>query len=511
MLRQRHARRKRVAGASDNLTSNGPNANASARDEPACRNQGARSRVIEPYLAALEAARPACYWLDRPERPEPTAALAQDVEADLAIVGGGFTGLWAALIAAEESPGRDIVILEADRIGEHASGRNGGFANPSLTHGIENGLMHFPDEMTLLTEYANRNLEEMIATFERHAIDARYEGCGTLDVATVESQVEGLREHIEALQRFGCDAEWLDREQIRDHLVSPTFHGGLWVKRGGGGVLDPAMLCWGLRRAVERLSVRVFEGTSAQRLSRSGDAIELTTPGGRVRARKVLLATNAFRSPLRRMRLAVVPIWDYAFMTEPLTTAQMDSIGWKRRQGAGDCGNQFHYYRLTVDDRILWGGFDAIYHYGSGLRREHEQRRESMERLSRQFFETFPQLAGLRFSHTWGGPIGTTTRFCMDTGSAYGGRVAWAIGYTGLGVVASRFGARIGLDRLDDPESPRLSLRLARRRVVPWPPEPLRYLGIQLTQYELARADRNGGKRGAWLRVLDALKLGFNS
>jgi glycine/D-amino acid oxidase-like deaminating enzyme len=402
-------------------------------------------------------------------------------------VGGGFTGLWAALLAAEESPGRDIVLLEADRIGEGASGRNGGFADPSLTHGLENGLMHFPDEMAELAELGHGNLREMLETLDRHHIDAGYEGRGKLDVANRPDQVDGIREHVPVVNRFGGEAVWLDRDEVRGQVDSPTYLGGIWVKRGGGGVVDPAMLCWGLQRALERLSVRIFEGTSVERLSRSGDAIELHTSGGRLRARKVLLATNAFRSPLRRMRPAVVPVWDYAFMTEPLSPSQKESIGWKNRQGVGDCGNQFHYYRLTLDDRILWGGFDAIYHYRSGLRKEHEQRRESLELLSRQFFETFPQLAGLRFSHTWGGPIG------------------------GLGVVASRFGALIGLDRLDHPDSPRLKLRLARRRAMPWPPEPMRYLAIQLTVRELARADRNDGRRGLWLRLLDALKLGFNS
>jgi len=427
------------------------------------------------------------------------------------IVGGGFTGLWSALIAAEESPGRDIVLLEASRIGEGASGRNGGFADPCLTHGLENGLMHFPDEMAQLTELGNRNFEELLESLDRHSIDARYEGSGKIDVATEPAQVEGLREHIETIERFGGKAVWLDREEVRGELDSPTYHGGLWVQSGGGGVLDPAMLCWGLQRALERLSVRIYEGTSVERLARSGGGIELHTSGGRVRARKVLLATNAFRSPLRRMRPSVVPVWDYAFMTEPLSASQKAAIGWKNRQGVGDCGNRFHYYRLTHDDRILWGGYDAIYHYGSALREEHEQRPESMELLSRQFFETFPQLEGLRFSHTWGGPIGTTTRFCMDTGSAYAGRVAWAIGYTGLGVVASRFGAQIGLDRLDHPDSPHLKLRMARRRAFPWPPEPFRYLAIQLTQRELARADHNEGRRGIWLRLLDRLGLGFNS
>jgi glycine/D-amino acid oxidase-like deaminating enzyme len=468
-------------------------------------------KFIEPYLAALKDAHPACYWLDRRERPEPTPALAKDEECDLAIVGGGFTGLWAALLAAEESPGRDIVLLEASRIGEGASGRNGGFADPSVTHGLDNGLMHFPDEMAELVECGNRNFREMLESFDRHAIDAHYEAVGKLDLVTAPHQASELREHLSVAERFGVEAVWLDREAVRAQVDSPTYLGGLWTKRGGGGVLDPAMLCWGLQRAIERMSVRVFEGTSVDRLSRSKAGIALHTSGGRLRARKVLLATNAFRSPLRRMRPAVVPVWDYAFMSECLSESQMNSIGWQNRQGLGDCANQFHYYRLTDDDRILWGGYDAIYHYGSGLRSDHEQRPESLERLSQHFFETFPQLEGLRFSHTWGGPIGTTTRFCMDTGSAFAGRVAWAVGYTGLGVVASRFGAQVGLDRLDHPDSPRLKLRLARRRAVPWPPEPLRYLAIALTQHELARADRNGGRRGVWLRLLDRLGLGFDS
>jgi glycine/D-amino acid oxidase-like deaminating enzyme len=433
------------------------------------------------------------------------------VDADLVIVGGGFTGLWAALLAAEESPGRDIVLLEASQVGEAASGRNGGFADPSLTHGFDNGLMHFPDEMVELAAAGDRNFAELLEALDRNDIDARYEGRGKLDVATGPPADRELREQVELVERYGGKAVWLDREAVRAQLDSPTYQSGLWVQEGGGGVVDPAMLCWGLLQAIKRHSVRVYEGTPVERMSRSGDEIELHTPNGQVRARKVLLATNAFRSPLRRIRLSVVPVWDYAFMTEPLSSAQMASIGWKNRQGVGDCGNQFHYYRLTLDNRILWGGYDAIYHYGSGLRKEHEQRQESLELLSQQFFETFPQLAGLRFSHTWGGPIGTTTRFCMDTGSAYGGRVTWAIGYTGLGVVASRFGARVALDRLDHPESERLKLRMVRRRAMPWPPEPFRYLAIQLTQHELARADRNGGRRGPWLRLLDALGLGFDS
>lgn len=426
------------------------------------------------------------------------------------IVGGGLTGLWAALLAAEEAPSRDIVLLEARRIAEGASGRSGGFADPSITHGLENGLMHFPSEMEPLVELGRRNFQEMLDSLERHAIDADYEGHGKLEVAIAPAWVEDLQEHLETLERFGEDAVWLDKQAARAEVASPTYHAAVWNK-SGGGVLDPARLCWGLREAVLRLGVRVFEGTPVHGLARSGASVDVRTPGGRLRARKVLLATNAFRSPLRRMRRAVIPVWDYALMTEPLAASHRDALGWKNRQGVGDSANQFHYYRLTADDRILWGGYDAIYHYASGLRPDHEQRPETFGLLARHFFETFPQLEGIRFSHRWGGPVGATTRFCMDTGCARDGRVAWAIGYTGLGIVASRFGARIALDRLDHADSPYMSLRMLRRRAIPWPLEPLRYLAIQLTRGALARADRNGGRRGPWLRLLDRLGLGFDS
>ena len=425
-------------------------------------------------------------------------------------MGGGFTGLWAALLAAEENPKRDVVLVEATRVGDGASGRNGGFADPSLTHGIPNGLQHFPDEMESLVELGHRNFAELVATLDRHGIDARYESSGKLEVAAAPHWVDHLREYFDNLERFGERATWLDRDAVRAELDSPTYAAGIW-HHNGGGVLDPARLCWGLRSAVLRLGVRVFEGTRIEKLRRAGAAIELRAPLGRLRAPKVLLATNAFRSPLRRMRRAVIPVWDYALVTEPLSPARMGALGWKRRQGVADSGNQFHYYRLTDDDRILWGGYDAIYHYGSRVGSELEQRPETFAVLARNFFETFPQLEGLRFSHGWGGPIATTTRFCMDAGSALGGRVAWAIGYTGLGVGASRFGARVALDYLDHPDRPHLRLSLVRRRPFPWPPEPLRYLAVQLTRHELARADRNGGRRGAWLTLLDRLGLGFDS
>ena len=156
-------------------------------------------------------------------------------------------------------------------------------------------------------------------------------------------------------------------------------------------------------------------------------------------------------------------------MTEPLTPAQRESIGWKRRQGVGDMANQFHYYRQTSDWRILWGGYDAVYRYGGHVRPELDDDEGTFAMLSQHFFTTFPQLEGVRFTHRWGGAIDTCSRFSVFFGTAHGGRVAYAVGYTGLGVVSTRFGARVGLDLLDgrETEATRLQLRALEARAVP--------------------------------------------
>jgi glycine/D-amino acid oxidase-like deaminating enzyme len=230
-----------------------------------------------------------------------------------------------------------------------------------------------------------------------------------------------------------------------------------------------------------------------------------------LRAGRVALGTSVFPALLRRLRPYIVPVYDYVLVTEPLSMAHRASIGWRNRQGIGDSGNQFHYYRLTADDRILWGGYAAIYHFGRGLRTAHDQRPATFAMLAAQFFTTFPQLEGIGFSHRWGGAIDTCSRFCAFFGTAHRGRVAYALGFTGLGVGASRFGARVMLDLLSGDRTEITELKMVRSKPVPFPPEPLAYLGVQATRWSLARADRRSGQRNLWLRALDAAGLGFDS
>lgn len=455
-------------------------------------------------------ASPVSYWLDSPDRPEPVSALEGATRADLLVIGGGYTGLWAALLAKEADPGRDVVLLEATACGDAASGRNGGFCAASLTHGLGNGADRCPDDLGRLEALGRANLLGIERTLERYDIDCGWERTGELDVAVGPWQLEGVAQTARLAQETGGDAVLLDREALQAEVHSPTYLGGVWL-RDAVAMVDPARLVWGLRAACLRVGVRVYEGSPASGLARAGTGVSVRTPAGSVTARRVLLATNAFPSLLRRLRLYTVPVYDYALMTEPLTPEQRSSLGWRHRQGIGDGGNLFHYYRLTQDDRLLFGGYDAVYPYAGRVDPRHDSSPVTSALLAQHLLDTFPQLEGVRFSHAWGGAIDTCTRFFPFVGASLGGRVSYALGYTGLGVGASRFAAAAALDLLDGRETERTSTPLVTSKPLPFPPEPLRWAGISLTRRSLARADARGGHRDLWLRAMDRLGLGFDS
>ena len=208
-------------------------------------------------------------------------------------------------------------------------------------------------------------------------------------------------------------------------------------------MVDPARLAWGLKRVCLDYGVRIHEHT--QVIGSAGDRLRPHGRAGRRASRRP--GDSAFPPLVRAIRPYVLPVYDYALVTEPLSAEQRDAVGWHDRQGLGDAGNQFHYYRLTEDDRILWGGYDAIYHWATACATSSTSGRDVRE-AGRHFFATFPQLEGLRFTHKWGGAIDTCSRFSAFWGTAQGGRAAYAVGYTGLGVGASRFGAKVMLDLL---------------------------------------------------------------
>ncbi|MBD7996628.1 FAD-dependent oxidoreductase [Arthrobacter sp. Sa2CUA1] len=463
--------------------------------------------VPQPAVVAkaLEDAVHRPFWTDELQDTAPRhPRLEGSTGADLVIVGGGYTGLWTALRAKERNPERSVILLEAQRIAWAASGRNGGFCESSLTHGYENGKNRWPDELDTLERLGLENLERMQAAVEKYGMDCDWERSGELNVAVEPHQVEWLAEDEVPGSVF------LDQEAVRAQVNSPTYLAGRWYQ-DSVAMVHPYKLGLELARVVVELGVEIYEETRVLGLKDHDGGVTVLTDGGQVEAGQVVLGTNAYPSLLKRNKLMTVTVYDYALMTEPLTALQLDAIGWNNRQGIGDMANQFHYYRLSKDNRILFGGYDALYFRGGRVNPRHEDRPATWEKLAAHFFTTFPQLEGLKFSHKWAGPIDSSTQFCAFFGTARKGKVAYAAGFTGLGVGATAFAADVLLDLLAGEETERTRVEMVRKRPLPFPPEPLASVGINLTRWSMDRADHNGGKRNIILKTLDAVGLGFDS
>src|SRR5215210_3567163 len=459
----------------------------------------------------MSEARPgSVYWLTTVPSPTPEPLIA-DGRVDVAIVGGGFTGLWTALALTETDPGLRVAVLEMESVGFGASGRNGGFCCASLTHGLANGLRHFPDEVDILQREGIDNLRALVAFTRRHRIDCELEETGILDVADASHQVEEMRDWAAESTRLGEPLEFLDRTAVQAEVHSPLWQAGLY-RAGRDVMLNPARLVRGLARVAAERGVRIHEATRVTNVERRAGGVRLrTAAGATLDADHVVVATSAYSGWLRRLQSRFVPVYDYVLVSDPLSPEQMTSIGWARRQGMSDANNQFHYFRLTADNRILWGGYDAIYHRNNRVGPEFDRRPTTFAKLDAHFRRAFPQLVDLRFPYRWGGAIDTTSRFTVSFGQALGGRLTYALGYTGLGVGASRWAGGIVRDFILRPDSELLRLRFVQSAPFPFPPEPLRSVAVQAVRHELDRADRNEGRRGLLLRTLDRLGIGFDS
>lgn len=456
----------------------------------------------------LVQASPVPFWTTTVPNAVPCPSLSTDITSDLAIIGGGFTGLWSALKARERYPDAKIVVLEAKCCGQDASGRSGGFCAPSISHGVSNALVRHRREAETLIRLGQQNLDAYAKDLDDYGMDVDFERTGKLTVAATPWQVEGLHYMAQNYTYFGIDHQVLSGATLAEKLDSPTYSAGLWEPNYA--LVNPALTISELRRVCLENGIVIHEQSFVRKLKRDGRAIRLNTPNGAVTANKVILATNAQTPLLKRLRMSFIPIYDYSLVTEPLSDAQWASIGWSGRYGIADSGNQFHYFRKTADNRMLWAGYDAIYHYGSDRSDRHLQRDESFNRLATQFSNTFPPLANIKFSFAWGGIIDTSARTTFFSGLAHNGQVAYAMGFTGQGVSASRFAALTMLDFLDGIKSERAMLRMHRRWPVPFPPEPLRSIAVNLAKRGLAHEDATG-HRSSFLKLLDRLGIGFDS
>ena len=316
---------------------------------------------------------------------------------------------------------------------------------------------------------AHENLAGIIETIRKYGIDCDLVKSGVLNVATEKHQVPWL--HQEAAEQSRAVISWTPTRSAT-HIDSPLFEGGTWEK-DNTVLVHPAKLAWGLRRVCLELGVKIFEHTKGEELTSTDTDIQVRTGAGHISARRVALATNVFPSLLKRHRLHTIPVYDYALMTEPLTATQREAIGWDENMGLADMNNRFHYSRPTIDEnggwRILFGGYDAVYHYGRTIKQHHDRHDGTFRKLAAHFIGTFPQLEGIKFSHAWGGAIDTCSRFFAFFDTSHGGRVAYCAGFTGLGVGATRFGARVMLDLLSGEKTELTELQMVKKKPIALP------------------------------------------
>ena len=266
------------------------------------------------------------FWLDDPTRPAAEPELIGSISADLLIIGAGFTGLWTALLAKEADPARVVVILDANEVASGASGRNGGFVDASITHGLQNGLARWPSEFPALLAMGLANLDQIESTIKRLGIECDFLRAGDIGMASEPHQLEELKAEMEIAARFNIQAEFYDRDRVQEMIKSPLFIAGLNYPNHAA-LVNPAQLAWGLRRACLDLGVRLYEHSVVTKLHEENNLVIASTAHGRVQASRMALATNAFPPLLKRLSSYVVPVYDYVLVTEPLTASQRDSIG----------------------------------------------------------------------------------------------------------------------------------------------------------------------------------------
>ncbi len=446
------------------------------------------------------------YWLDSLEAVDDEPALTADISCDLLIIGGGFCGLWASIHAKQTDPMRDVVLIEAKSIANGASGRPAAIMSTSVMHGIDNTERMFPDEVEALEKLGRENMDGFKATVEENNINCDIEWGGEMVVSIGDEGLTVVDKDYDLYKKYGHDAQKLDKQQIQLEIKSPIFHGAVWSKKRSGTV-HPGKLVRGLKALAKKLGVKIFENTAHIDNSHSDNRIQVKTPGARITAAKVLLATNAWGAGHKKIKTRVAAIRDRILMTEPLTDSQMQKVGWANRQGIYDTRTQLNYMRLTADNRILFGG-RLEYFFGNNTDPVQDKQATPYIRLVQSFYRTFPQLKDeIRFSHAWSGPIGLTTRMAVHYQRYHNGNMVYAGGYSGFGVTASRFGARIGLAILDGVDIPETRMTFANTVPNYIPPEPFRWIGAKVTMYALDTVDEKGGWRKPWIWLVQ--KMGF--
>jgi glycine/D-amino acid oxidase-like deaminating enzyme len=446
----------------------------------------------------------AIYWRET-EPVSPGPPLEGSLRCDVCIVGGGYTGLWAAHFLKEAEPSLDVHVVEAQWAGAGASGHNDGYAMTVLDMSLHHLVVHHGVERAAAAHRAVvQSISEMGEFCERHGVDAELEPNGFLSLATNAGQYWRIERDYEAAVRIGAgaDFELFDADGARSRVDSPNLVGGM--KERPGTILNPHKLVRGIARVVREQGVTIHERTPALRIE-GGQPATVATGTGTISADQVVVATNAYQHSFRQFRSKVIPIWSYTLVTEPLSDEQLARVLWPGREGFEDKRNYITIGRFTADNRVLWAGRFAPYFRGNDMDIRHIRNERVHGELREAFAQFFPAWSDVRFSHAYGGCVAITTSFVPCFGRRDDG-IVYGFGYNGHGVAPSHTGGKVLRDLVLRRDSDFTNLLFVNARERDFPPEPVRSLGAKLTERLLERQDRRFD-RGKGAGEMDPLLL----
>jgi glycine/D-amino acid oxidase-like deaminating enzyme len=418
----------------------------------------------------------------------PRPPLPGDASADVAVVGGGYTGLWTAYYLLRADPSLRVVVLEREVAGYGASGRNGGWCSALFpVAGERLAREHGRQPALAMLRHLQRSVDEVGAVAEREGIDCHYAKGGTVVLARSGVQLERARAEVEAAHELGLaadDVRLLSAVEARERVGATEVRGATYTPHCAA--IHPARLVRGLAHVVERLGGRIHEGTAVTEIG-PGFA---RTPTGTLRAAVVVRATEGYTAGLRGHKRDVAPVYSLMLATEPLAGDVLDAIGLARRETFADERHLIIYGQRTADDRIAFGGRGAPYHYGSQVRPHYDEEPRVFADLREVLVDLFPALADTAVTHTWGGPLGITRDWFPSVGLDRPTGLGWAGGYVGDGVAATNLAGRTLADLVLRRDTERVHLPWVGHRSRRWEPEPLRWVGVNAGLRVMSSADR---------------------
>lgn len=435
------------------------------------------------------------FWLEAcGDDLTPRPALGGDREADVVVVGAGYTGLWTAYYLSQTDPGLSVAIVEAEIAGFGASGRNGGWCSALFAASRDKIARRHGRAAALAMQKAMfETVDEVGRAARAEGIDAHFVKGGALAFATAPAHVERLRSQLDDERRWGFGEEdhmWLDPARARARVAVAGCLGAIYTPHCAR--FQPAILARGLARAVESNGVAIYETTPALSIERG----RVRAPHGDIKAAVVVRATEGYTPLLPGHKRALAPLYSLMIATEPLPADFWDEVGWSGYETFTDGRHLIIYAQRTADDRIAFGGRGAPYHYGSRVAESFDRDESVFSDLEATLKSLFPSAAQARITHRWGGPLGVPRDWYSSVGYDPAEGLAWAGGYVGDGVATSNLAGRTLADLICENESDLTRLPWVNHRSRRWEIEPLRWLGTNGALWMMSAADRAEARTG---------------